>query len=106
MFKENFIRICTQKGVAPSAVCIKIGLSNAAYSQWTEKSKPRKTTLLKLASELNVTVDELLGETTKNEEKAKVAFFRGAENLTPKQFKMVQNLIDQLNEEENGEATD
>lgn len=62
MFKKNFERICAQKGVAPTAVCIKIGLSNAVYSKWTEESIPRKTTLIKLANELGVTVEELLEE--------------------------------------------
>lgn len=62
MFKENFIRICADRGVAPSAVCKAIGLSNAAYSQWTNETIPRKTTLLKIADYFGVSVDTLLAE--------------------------------------------
>ena len=62
MFKENFIRICADRGVAPSAVCKAIGLSNAAYSQWTDETIPRKTTLLKIADHFGVSVDTLLAE--------------------------------------------
>ena len=62
MFKKNFELICAQKGVAPTAVCKKIGLTGSAYSLWTEESIPRKTTLIKLANELGVTVEELLEE--------------------------------------------
>ena len=60
MFKENFVRLCAEKGVAPSVVCQQIGLSNAAFSAWDEKSIPRKTTLIKIADYFGVTVDYLL----------------------------------------------
>ena len=62
MFKKNFIRFCNEKNVAPSAVCMAIGLSNAAYSNWTDESVPRKATLMKLADYLGCTVDDLLAE--------------------------------------------
>ena len=62
MFKENFVKLCTEKGVAPSAVCIAVGLSNSAYSRWSDQSQPRRTTLLKIADYLGVTVDELLAD--------------------------------------------
>ena len=69
MFKENFVKLCNSKNESPSAVCMKIGLSNAAYSQWDETSVPRKSTLLKLADYFGVSVDYLLG----NEEKEKIS---------------------------------
>ena len=62
MFKENFERICIEKNIAPTAVCRKIGLSAAAYSNWTEDTVPRKTTLIKIANELGVTVSDLIEE--------------------------------------------
>jgi transcriptional regulator with XRE-family HTH domain len=60
MFKENFVRLCAEKGVAPSVVCQQIGLSNAAFSAWDEKSIPRKTTLIKIADYFGVTTETLL----------------------------------------------
>lgn len=62
MFKKIFIRLCNERGVAPTTVCREIGLSNAAFSCWTDDSIPRKTTLLKIAKYFNVTVDYLLGK--------------------------------------------
>jgi repressor LexA len=62
MFKKIFTKLCSERGVAPTAVCSEIGLSNAAYSCWTDESVPRKTTLYKLANYFNVSVDYLLGK--------------------------------------------
>ena len=62
MFKNIFTNLCNKNNVSPTAVCIAIGLSNAAYSNWDENSVPRKTTLLKIANYFNVSVEYLLGE--------------------------------------------
>lgn len=66
MFKKIFIYLCNQKKEAPSAVCMKLGLSNAAFSKWTDESIPRRATLERIADYFGVTVDYLLG---KEEEK-------------------------------------
>lgn len=62
MFKNNFEILCNKKGVAPCKACADIGLSNAIYSNWTDTSVPRKTTLLKLAEYFGVTIDDLLAD--------------------------------------------
>lgn len=62
MFKENFIRLCNQKGVTPTAACAAVGLSNATFSCWTETSVPRRATLIKFADYFGVTVDDLLAD--------------------------------------------
>ena len=61
MFKEQFIKLCNEKGVAPTVVCQSIGLSNAAFSKWGDESIPRRATLQKLADYFGVSVDYLLG---------------------------------------------
>lgn len=65
MFKKIFIDLCNKKGVAPSAVCMQIGLSNATYSCWTDESIPRRATLQRIADYFGVTVDYLLGKEEK-----------------------------------------
>lgn len=60
MFKDNFTRLCAERGEAPTTVCKSIGLSNAAYSCWDDSSIPRKTTLIKIADYFGVTVESLL----------------------------------------------
>ncbi len=62
MFKKNFIKLCNQKGVAPTVVCKEIGLSDAVYSKWTDESVPRRATLMKIADYFGVTVEDLLKE--------------------------------------------
>jgi len=75
MFKENFIKICAEKGLSPTAVCVSIGLSSSVFSQWTKHTIPRRTTLIKLADALNVSVDYLLGK--EGEEEAPLRMHEG-----------------------------
>ena len=65
MFKQTFIRLCNEKGVAPTVVCTSVGLSDAAFSKWTDESIPRKATLMRIADYFGVTVDYLLGSEPK-----------------------------------------
>lgn len=60
MFKQNFINICIERGVAPTAVLKQIGLSNATFTCWTEDSVPRQTTLTKIADYFGITPEDLL----------------------------------------------
>ena len=60
MFKQNFIKICSERGIAPTAVLKEIGLSNATFSCWKDDSVPRQTTLVKIANFFGITVEELL----------------------------------------------
>ena len=62
MFKENFIKLCSQKGESPSAVCKSVGITPAAFSQWNSHTVPRKVTLQKIADHFNVSVEYLLGK--------------------------------------------
>lgn len=62
MFKRNFERICNAKGVSPSSIMVKCGMAPATYSCWTDSTVPRRTTLIKLAECLDVSVDDLLAE--------------------------------------------
>ena len=89
MFKKNFTEICAQKGLAPSMVCKSIGLSGSVYSEWSDDTVPRKTTLIKLADYLGVSVDYLLGKEEAGESE---------------EMKKIHELIGQLTEEEVQEA--
>ena len=62
MFKNNFIKLCAERGESPSSVCKKIGISSAAFSQWSDDTIPRKVTQLKAADYFGVTVDALLSD--------------------------------------------
>lgn len=62
MFKENFVRLCNERGEFPSVVCKKIGITPAAFSKWTDESVPRKATLMRIADYFGVTVEQLTGK--------------------------------------------
>lgn len=63
MFKKNFEILCVEKGVSPTAACKAIGLSNAAYSKWSDGSEPRPATLIKLANYFGVSIEALTADT-------------------------------------------
>ncbi len=70
MFKQKFIDLCNKKGVSPTSVCKHIGLSNAAYSCWSEKTIPREATIRKIADYFNVTPEYLKGNEEKENKKS------------------------------------
>ena len=57
MFKEKFIKLCADRGESPSSVCKKIGITAAAFSQWTDQTVPRVTTQIKAADYFGVNLD-------------------------------------------------
>lgn len=61
MFYDNFIRLCKQKGVTPSAVMRTIGLNKSSASYWKKGSTPSSDTLRKLADYFGVSMDYLSG---------------------------------------------
>jgi DNA-binding Xre family transcriptional regulator len=60
MFKQNFIKLCIERDVAPTTVLRHIGLSNATFSCWTDESVPRQTTLQRIADYFGVAPEDLL----------------------------------------------
>ena len=65
MFKENFIRLCNERGESPSSVCKKVNITPATFSGWDSNSVPRQATLLRIADYFGVTVESLTADTTK-----------------------------------------
>ena len=101
-FKEIFTKLCAEKGESPTTVCKRLGYSNAVYSQWTDDTIPRNSTLIKIADYFGVTVDYLLGKTDQKEkhqenkttdEDIKVALFGGDEEVTDEMWEEVKNFV-------------
>lgn len=94
MFKENFIKLCNKAGKTPTAVCAEIGLSNAAYSKWDEKSVPHRATLLKIADYFGVPADTLLeGEGNPPEDARLISLMK---TLTVEEKSALENFINYL----------
>lgn len=102
MFKEQFIKLCNEKGVAPTAVCQSIGLSNAVFSKWSDESIPHRATLQKLAEYFNVSIDCLLG----NAEEKKKPTALGGEPLQTEDplLKEALAIMEQLSPEKQEQA--
>lgn len=62
VFYDNFIRLCAQRSVTPSAVMRAIGLNKSSATYWKKGSTPSSDTLQKLADYFGITVDDLLSE--------------------------------------------
>ena len=61
MFKANFIKLCKERGEYPTVVCKKVGITPAAFSQWSDDTIPRKATVDNVAKYFGVTPEYLLG---------------------------------------------
>lgn len=59
MFWENFVNLCNKSGISPTALCEKLGYSNATATKWRKGSVPRYTTVQKIADYFDVSVDSL-----------------------------------------------
>ena len=96
MFKENFIRLCNERHIAPTAVCKAVGLSNAVFTAWDENSVPRQATLLRIADYFGVSVEYLLNgqekkpSETEDLEEIRVALFGGDTEVTPEMWEEVK----------------
>lgn len=62
-FYENYVQLCNEVGKSPSAVAIELKLGKPSVSRWKTGTKPRDTTVLKVANYFGVTVEELMSDT-------------------------------------------
>lgn len=60
-FYKNFVDLCKQRGVSPSAVAKEIGLNNSSVTYWKKGSEPKTSTIEKLADYFNVSPTYFLG---------------------------------------------
>lgn len=56
MFYTQFLKLCKEKGVAPTVVAESIGLNRSSASGWKRGSKPNSITLLSLAEYFGVDI--------------------------------------------------
>lgn len=66
VFSDNYIRLCNEYEKAVTTVAEELGFSKASGAKWANGSKPRKTTLAKIAKYFGVTVDELTKDKKEN----------------------------------------
>lgn len=66
MFYTNFVKLCNQKGIAPTAAAVEMGFHRSDATRWSKGAEPRRTTLEKVADYFGVSVDYLLNGEKEN----------------------------------------
>lgn len=59
MFYEQFIKLCVERGIAPSAAVVEMGFAKSAVTYWKRGSTPTDATLLTVANYFGVSVEYL-----------------------------------------------
>lgn len=102
MFKQNFINICIERGVAPTAVLKEIGISHATFTSWTDTSVPRQTTLTKLADYFGITPEDLLRDPeeqspiiVESTSPLSAEFYDLVDQLTIKELREIQAIMEE-----------
>lgn len=60
MFYTNFVKLCNQKGVSPSAAAEEMGFQRSVVTRWSKGVAPRAATVAKVADYFEVAPEELL----------------------------------------------
>lgn len=95
MFWDIFSKMCKENNVSPSAVCLKIGLSNAAATHWKKGSVPSSDSLQKVADYFECSVEHLLGK----DEQKKNNFDMHFEEIDYEAYQLFQQLTSTEKEE-------
>lgn len=61
-FYENFNRICNERGITPTALLKKMGVSTNKVTMWGNGSLPKQDMLIRLAHELHCVVMDFFQE--------------------------------------------
>lgn len=69
MFYEKFSAACKRAGVSPTAAAASANISASVVTGWKQGSEPTLETACKAAEALGLSLDELLGVSSKNRKK-------------------------------------
>lgn len=64
IFYNNFVRLCSDRGISPTKAGNDIGVTSAAVSGWKSGAVPRDATIAKLAKYFGCDISELKNEKT------------------------------------------
>ena len=103
MFYDNYLKICNNRGIAPTTAALQIGFKRSAVTNWKKGGNPTDATIQKIADFFDVSVDYFLsGDEIKKEHAAKsdmpndelkFALFGGTD-VTDEQFEEVKRFAE------------
>lgn len=82
VFYDNFIKLCTLRGISPSVAAEEIGLDRSAVTGWKKGSKPKDTTIRKIADYFDVSPEELTRSVVQRQQDAHAVVQQNVEHLT------------------------
>ena len=97
MFWKNFVDLCVKNSTSPNAVAKELSIASGAVTKWKNGSVPHQTTLTKIATYFNVTVEELISE---QKETLPAEILAGRDELDIE----ILNLYSQLSDEQKAQA--
>lgn len=67
-FYDNYVRLCAERGMSPSAVALDIGIKKSNVTYWKNgRNNPSDVTIVKIANYFCVPVEELLDDGIKKD---------------------------------------
>ena len=98
-FFERYSELCKSTGETPNSVARVVGASSGSVTAWKNGTEPRNSTIVKIASYFNVSVEYLLGkekaptsegERTISDDDIKFALFGGDGEITDAMYDEVR----------------
>lgn len=98
-FYDKYVQLCNQVDKSPSAVAIELKLGKPSVSRWKTGSKPRDSSVLKVANYFGVSPEWLKGETDDPSAGIKKAPIPKDGGVSPAKRKLL-DVIDDLTDEQ------
>lgn len=96
MFYTNFVKLCNQKGVSPSAAAEEMGFQRSVVTRWSKGVAPRAATVAKVADYFEVASEELLVDKKENApgSDAEGEIKKALAQATPAQRELISSILD------------
>ena len=96
MFYTNFVKLCNQKGVSPSAAAEEMGFQRSVVTRWSKGVAPRAATVAKVADYFEVASEELLVDKKENApgSDAESEIEKALAQATPTQRELISSILD------------
>jgi len=86
VFYHNYLALCRQNNVSPTAAATQMGFSRSAVTKWSRGSIPHKYVLQTIAEYFGVSVDELLSTEDEGMEPSDIRMIgRASQKMRPEE---------------------
>lgn len=96
VFYTNFVKLCNQKGVSPSAAAEEMGFQRSVVTRWSKGVAPRAATVAKVADYFEVAPEELFVNKKENApgSDAESEIEKALAQATPAQRELISSILD------------